>query len=289
MIIDTSVNNVKRTTTISYRIKIVRENARQRSERTHRCLPLDALLLFKSRFLAACILILIGFVLFLIVVLSWFLARNNQQQLQQRHKLKQTQPPPSPKVEPVEKPTNVTPKEINGAIPPPPTVKQTAKPPPPPSPPAATTIQLAHSPTLVKRSVTPPMMRTRTTQGTFTRESSTGTEDDDDAVNTYLRHYQTLPPVPSHIDEEYEERFSLKMNKSEELGLGYLTNGFDSNAPLLSHEYDNFCPPVDNGTGLIKPLNMPVDQPKRYTRYVSSCSRFVLPRPVKSSAEYQQR
>jgi hypothetical protein len=275
---------------ISSRIKIVSDDARQR---THRCLfvlPLDALLLFKSRFLAACILVLVGFVLFLIVVLSWFLARNNKQQLQQRHKLKKTPPlppPPPPTVEPVAKPASVPPKDINGVIPPPPTVSQTAKPPSPPPP--ATAIRMAHSPTIAKRSVTPPMMRARTTQGTFTRESSTGTEDDDDAVNTYLRHYQTLPPVPSHIDEEYEERFSLKMNKSEELGLGYLTNGYDSNAPLLSHEYDNFCPPVDNRTGLIKPLNMPPDQPKRYTRYVSSCSRFVLPRPVKSSAEYQQR
>ena len=279
---------------MSCRIKIVGLQARQR---THRCLvvlPLDALLLFKSRFLAACILVLVGFVLFLIVVLSWFLARNNKQQLQQRRKLKMTQSPP-PTLEPVEKPASVPPKEINGVIPPAATLVQTGKPrppPPPPSPPPpppTTASRIPHSPNLAKRSVTPPTMRTRPAQGSFTRESSTGTEDDDDAVNTYLRHYQTLPPVPSHIDEEYEERFSLKMNKSEEHGLGYLTNGYDSHAPLLSHEYDNFCPPVDNRTGLIKPLNMQPDQPKRYTRYVSSCSRFVLPRPVKSSGEYQQR
>ncbi|CAF4997500.1 unnamed protein product, partial [Rotaria socialis] len=39
-----------------------------------------AILLFKSRFLAGCILFSVGFLLVLIVFVSWFLARNNRQQ-----------------------------------------------------------------------------------------------------------------------------------------------------------------------------------------------------------------
>ncbi|CAF4446563.1 unnamed protein product, partial [Adineta steineri] len=129
-------------------------------------------------------------------------------------------------------------------------------------------------------------------QKTVTRESSTGTEDDDeDNLTNYLRHYQTLPPVPTTIDEEYEERFSFKMNKSEELGLGSLMNGTnDINNRVIAQGHVELYQP-DNQTGLIKPLNIGKDQPQRYTKYVSSYSKFVLPRPVKSSSlsEYQQR
>jgi len=81
------------------------------------------------------------------------------------------------------------------------------------------------------------------------------------------------------------------MNKSEELGLGCLTNGINNNDLILSHGYTDFYQ-SNNQTGLIKPLNVRTDPPQRYTKYVSSCSKFVLPRPVKSSSsssEYQQR
>ena len=144
---------------------------------------------------------------------------------------------------------------------------------------------------LEKKTLTPPIIRRANIQRTFTRESSTATEDDDeDGLNSFLRNYQTLPPVPTKIDEEYEDRFSLKMNKSEEHGLGCLTNGSHSNDLILSHGYADFYQP-DNQTGLIKPLNIRKDPPQRYTKYVSSYSKFVLPRPVKSSSsssEYQQ-
>ena len=146
---------------------------------------------------------------------------------------------------------------------------------------------------LEKKPLTPPVIPQTNIQGLITRESSIATDDDDDndGLNSFLRHYQTLPPVPTKIDEEYEERFSLKMNKSEELGLGSLTNGINNNEFVFSHGYADFYQP-DNQTGLIKPLNIRKDPPQRYTKYVSSYSKFVLPRPVKSSSlssEYQQR
>ncbi|CAF4563444.1 unnamed protein product, partial [Rotaria magnacalcarata] len=80
--------------------------------------------------------------------------------------------------------------------------------------------------------------------------------------------YPTLPPVPTTIDEDYEERFSLRMNKSEELGLGYLTNGTSTNEPTISPSYVNFYQP-DQQTGLIKPLDLRKDSPQRYTKYIS--------------------
>lgn len=83
------------------------------------------------------------------------------------------------------------------------------------------------------------------------------------------------------------------MNKSEELGLGYLTNGINHNEMILSHGYTDFYQP-DMQTGLIKPLNIRKDPPQRYTKYVSSYSKFVLPRPLNTSSslpssECQQR
>ena len=50
----------------------------------------------------------------------------------------------------------------------------------------------------------------------------------------------SAPPFTAEDDEEYEERFSLRMNKSEELGLGCLTNGINNNDLILSHDYEKF-------------------------------------------------
>lgn len=115
------------------------------------------------------------------------------------------------------------------------------------------------------------------------------TDDDDEedggGINGFLHHYQTLPPVPTKIDEEYEERFSLKMNNSEELGLGCLTNGTHGHN---AHSYIGFYQP-EHRTSIIKPLSIGEEPPQRYTKYVSSYSKFVLPRPVKLSSNYQQR
>lgn len=237
--------------------------------------------------MAGCILVFVGFLLILIALLSWFLARNSRQQ-REKFKAKSTTKPP------LEKPLISPVKEIISPIETPPVIpsspiqqiiqssSSSAHPPP------TTTVHLSHSPIIEKKPIPAPPGILRT----ITRESSTITEDDeeeDGSVNSFLRHYQTLPPVPTRIDEEYEERFSLKMNKSEELGLGSLANG-------ISHQHDqNNCHsyvdfyPVDHRTGLIKPLNLPEDRPQRFTKYVSSYSKFVLPRPVKLSTNYQPR
>jgi hypothetical protein len=250
--------------------------------------------LFKSRFLAGFILVLIGFSLVLIALISWFLARNNQQQRQRsRKKSPEKTSAEKPLLPPVQE-TIIVSNEPNGAIPTSPaSIEQTNKPSTAvaaatssssssPLPPA--TVRMSHSSTVEKKSTTPPLpsMRRTVPQGTFTRESSIATdEDDEDGLNTFLRTYQALPPVPTKIDEEYEDRFSMSMNASEELGLGSLIND-----PVLSSGRDDFV-----RTGLIKPLNLHSEPPQRYTKYVSSYSKFVLPRPVKSSplSEYQQR
>jgi uncharacterized membrane protein len=259
---------------------------------------LAAILLFKSRFLASCILVFVGFLLILIALISWFLAKNNRQQ---REKLKAKLPEKTsvekPLISPIKEITSPT--KTKDIIPSSPPIKQTNKPssppppppPPPPLPPAI--VHISHSPMLEKKPSTPPGIRRPNIKRTITRESSTATDDDDDdGINSYLRHHQTLPPVPTKIDEEYEERFSLKMNKSEELGLGCLTNGSNNNDLILSHGYADFYQP-DSQTGLIKPLNIRHDPPQRYKKYVSSYSKFVLPRPLKTSSslpsDYQQR
>jgi hypothetical protein len=235
--------------------------------------------------LAGCILVLIGFLLLLLAILSWFLARHNKQQ---RKLLAQKLTPKTsvekPLISPVKKPPSPT--ENHSIIPTSPSIEQTNK----SSLPPPATMHISHSPMLEKKSLTPPIIRQTNIQGLTTRESSIATDDDDDndGLNSFLRHYQTLPPVPTKIDEEYEERFSLKMNKSEEHGLGYLTNGINNNELILTHGYADFYQP-DNQTGLIKPLTIRKDPPQRYTKYVSSYSKVVLPRPVKSSLEYQQR
>ncbi|CAF0966327.1 unnamed protein product [Adineta steineri] len=249
----------------------------------------SAILLFKSRFLAGFILALIGFFLLSIALLSWFLAKNNEQK---RKKLPDKISVEKPLITPpiTEK---ISSTETNGIIPAPSSIDQKHKQsPPPPSPAPVTATHISHSPMIDRKSITPPLIQRPFIQKTVTRESSTGTEDDDeDNLTNYLRHYQTLPPVPTTIDEEYEERFSFKMNKSEELGLGSLMNGTnDINNRVISQGHVELYQP-DNQTGLIKPLNIGKDQPQRYTKYVSSYSKFVLPRPVKSSSlsEYQQR
>jgi hypothetical protein len=231
--------------------------------------------------LAICILVLVGSVLVLIALLSWFLARHSKQQ---RDKLKKK----IPIINSVEKPLissieEATPSiKTNGIIPSSSSIEQINKP--------LVTVHISHSPIIEKKPLISPVIRQTHFQGTLTRGSSTATDDDDDGdgFNSFLRQYQTLPPVPTTIDEEYEDRFSLRMNKSEELGLGCLANGINNNDLILSHGYATYYQP-DNQTGLIKPLHIRTDAPTRYTKYVSSCSKFVLPRPVKSSSEYQQR
>lgn len=269
----------------------VREETTLCSRSISAFVSLDAILLFKSRFLAGCILVLIGFLLLLIALLSWFLARNNRRQQQQRNKVKQ--PPASAK--PLIPPTKekVRPAETsNGRLPAPPAIEPIAKSstPPPSTLPAATLIRLSNSPTPEKRSLTPPdNIGKRNHPASFTRESSTATDDDDEpGYTSFLRHHQTLPSVPHETDEEYEERFSLQMNKSEEHGLGYLTNGFQINHVPNTDNHPTLYP-FEHRTGLIKPLNIGADAPQRYTKYVSSYSKFVLPRPVQSANEYPQR
>jgi hypothetical protein len=245
--------------------------------------------------LAGCILVFVGFLLVVIALLSWFLARYSKQQQQKlKTKLPGKTSAEKPLVSPVKEVISST--KIKDTIPSSPSIKETAKTPShvsPPSPPPAT-VHISHSPMVEKKPLTPPVFQQPYTQRTITRESSTATDDDDDedGINSFLRHYQTLPPVPTRIDEEYEERFSLKMNKSEELGLGFLTNGINNSDLIVSHGYADFYQ-TDNKTGLIKPLNIRKDPPQRYTKYVSSYSKFVLPRPVKLSSsfpsDYQQR
>ncbi|CAF2806786.1 unnamed protein product [Rotaria sp. Silwood2] len=248
----------------------------------------SAILLFQSRFLAGCILFSVAFLLLLLAAVSWFLARNNRkQQKKLKKKLLIKKSTEKPLVIPA-KETNPSTK-INGTIPSSTPIEQINKPRTPPPPPA--TVHISHLPGVEKNPLIHPIIRQTNMPAVLTRESSIATDDDDDdgdGIYSYLRHCQTLPPVPTKIDEEYEERFSLKMNKSEEHGLGYLTNGINNNELSLSHSYVDFYQP-DHQTGLIKPLNIRKDPPERYTKYVSSYSKFVLPRPVKSSSlEYQQ-
>ena len=221
--------------------------------------------------MAGSILVLVGFLLVSIALLSWCLARNNREQ----RKRQRAKSPAKPLISPVK--DILSPIEPNDIIPSSP-IKQTTKPPP-------ATVHISHSPMLETKPLPPPML-----PRAIRRESSTATDDDDeDGINSVLRHYQTLPPVPTKIDEEYEERFSLKMNRSEELGLGCLTNGTHSNDLISSHGYAEIYQP-SHQTGLIKPLNIRKDPPQRYTKYVSSYSKFVLPRPIPfSSSEYQPR
>lgn len=263
--------------------------------RLYYILDLVAMRLFQSRFLAGSILFAIGFLLLIIALVSWFLARNNRQQrkLLQKRLLAKTSAE-KPLIAPTKesKPS----KEIHDTIPSS-TINEAINKPPTPTPtptPPPATVHISPPPTVEKKPFLHSSIRPSKMPTTLTRESSTATDDDDDGgggdgLNSFLRNYQTLPPVPTKIDEEYEERFSLKMNKSEELGLGYLTNGLNNKEPTtISHTYVNFYEP-DQQTGLIKPLDMRKDPPQRYTKYVSSYSKFVLPRPVKSSSiEYQQ-
>ena len=93
---------------------------------------LAAILLFQSRFLAGCILFSVGFLLLLITIFSWFLARNNRKQrkiLNKKLVIKSS----------VEKPLIVPDKEktpaieINGTILPSTTIEPINKPPTPPA------------------------------------------------------------------------------------------------------------------------------------------------------------
>ena len=179
------------------------------------CISLDAILLFKSRFLAGCIIIIVGLILLLIAFISCFLARNNKSK---REKVLISKP-------------NV--KEIQQKV--------SSSPPP-------LTVQIVTK----NRSI-------------LTKESSTAT--DDDETRTNLNGYC----VTSEINTE---QYPLKTNK---------TTQFDSeskaNHLILSEGYLEFYQP-DAESGLIRPLNIRTDIPKRHTKYVSSPNRFLLPRPV---------
>jgi len=255
---------------------------------------LAAILLFKSRFLAGCILVFVGVILVLIALLSWFLAKHSREQ---RKKLQARSPrktsPEKPLISPVKEAISSV--QNKNVIPSSPaneklsnplsssTLPTPLPPPPPPVPPRSplpsATIHISQSPIMEKKANQPCFSRR-----TITREPSTATDDDDDdGLNNFLRLHQTLPPVPTKIDEEYEERFSLNMNKSEELGLGCLTNGIHPDESIFSHNYVEFHP-TNSQTGLIKPLNVRNEPPQRYTKYVSSYSKFVLPRPIQSSS-----
>lgn len=151
-----------------------------------------------------------------------------------------------------------------------------------------TGIRVSQSSISEKQSPIAQTIPNRSYHGTFTRESSTATEDDDDltTLNGLIRHYHSLPGEHAKIDEEYEERFSLQMNKSEELGLSYLNNGISSNGVLSVIEN----PIGQHGTGIIRPLGSSTDSSQRFTKYVSSYSKFVLPRPIQAPThEYLQR
>ena len=262
-----------------------------------RRLDLVAILLFKSRFFAGFILVLVGVLLVVLAILSWYLARTNQQKSRKAQQIPSvSSPPPAPgkAIQLVEKTLSEKkePTTSNGRIPSPPL--------PPSSPPQETLetvevvepsgMRVTHSPLAEKRDLPspPPPPATSSSRRVFTRESSTATDDDDEStITNYIRHYPSLPPVNSHIDEEYEEQFSLRMNQSEELGLGYLADGFLQSADNSA----DFYPVDEHHTGLIKPLNLRSEPAlPRYTKYVSSYSKFVLPRPVfHSSTNYTPR
>ncbi|CAF0929250.1 unnamed protein product [Didymodactylos carnosus] len=109
-------------------------------------------------------------------------------------------------------------------------------------------------------------------------DTSTNDEEDGDDFNDYdpdaiLKRARTFSSQKETPIDEYEERFSFKMNNSEIHGL--------SNDIVLAEDY-HYC--LDDN-GLIKPLEssssrrmMIQPPPTRFTKYVSS--RFVLPTPV---------
>ncbi|CAF0800482.1 unnamed protein product, partial [Didymodactylos carnosus] len=116
-------------------------------------------------------------------------------------------------------------------------------------------------------------------------DTSTNDEDDEDEFNDHdediilrrARTFSSQKETPINNDE-YEERFSLKMNNSELHGL---------NNDLILTEGYHYC---SDDHGLIKPLEsssslrrmIPPPPPKRFTKYVSS--RFLLPTPSKISS-----
>ena len=234
--------------------------------------------------MAGFILFFVGFLLLFIALLSWFLAKNSQQR-RNKSKLKlltktSIEKPLIPRVQDINSST-----EVNGIIPSSNSVETINKVDfrPPSSP---VTVHRNHLPPSERKQLIFPFIRGTNISETLTRESSTATDDDDDdsnndnGLNNFLRHYQTLPPVPTKIDEEYEERFSFKMNNSEELGLGYLINGINNGDHLTASNHIDFYR-QNNQIGLIKPLNIRQNLPQRYTKYVSSYSKFVLPRPMR--------
>jgi hypothetical protein len=107
-----------------------------------------------------------------------------------------------------------------------------------------------------------PNVRTVNNRSILTNELSTAT-DDDKNLNGYC--------ISREIDGE---QFPLKTNKIEQIN-----SESKSNHLILSEGYLEFYQP-DAESGLIRPLNIQADIPKRHTKYVSSPHRFLLPRPV---------
>ncbi|CAF0904543.1 unnamed protein product [Adineta steineri] len=77
--------------------------------------------------------------------------------------------------------------------------------------------------------------------------------------------------VPRKMDEEC---YSLKIDQIEDINYETKTNHL-----ILSEGYLEFYQP-DAESGLIRPLTIPKDIPKRYTKYAPSQHRFLLPRPI---------
>jgi hypothetical protein len=99
----------------------------------------------------------------------------------------------------------------------------------------------------------------------LTKESSTATDDNENCKN--LNGYC----VTSEINTE---QFPLKTNKTSQVD-----SESKANHLILSQGYLEFYQP-DAESGLIRPLNIRTDIPKRHTKYVLSPNRFLLPRPV---------
>ncbi|CAF0879133.1 unnamed protein product [Adineta steineri] len=77
--------------------------------------------------------------------------------------------------------------------------------------------------------------------------------------------------VPRNTNEEC---YSLKIDQIEDINYETKTNHL-----ILSEGYLEFYQP-DAESGLIRPLTIPKDIPKRYTKYAPSQHRFLLPRPI---------
>ena len=176
---------------------------------------LDTIVLFKSRFLAGCILILIVFILIVVAFISCILSRNNQTK---REKILTLKPVINEAMEKINKPE-------------------------------------------VQQSSLLPAARIINTRSILTKESSTATDDDIVYKKKSNDYFMSRKIDAGHI--------TLKMNKNET----------DTNHLILSQGYLEFYQP-DAKSGLIRPLTIRTDTPKRYTKSVSYHDRFRSPRSL---------